>query len=226
MGVAQKTKLEKREVMNTTELKALHSSIAPTITNRLNEFIDVFESGGEDLMFKEMCFCVCTPQTNAQKGWLAASLLEERNLFHASQEEIGAVLREAGVRFHKNKSRYIVQNRDKFYGKIYSLLKLDTASDEVDLRNKLAKEVSGWGLKEASHFMRNVGLGKEVCILDRHILRQLNKFDVIPEVPKMLPLKLYLDIEKKMKIFARDIKIRVEDLDFVFWYIAKGEVFK
>lgn len=38
--------------------------------------------------------------------------------------------------------------------------------------------------KEASHFLRNVGFGEDVAILDRHILRNLERLAVIDEIPK------------------------------------------
>lgn len=51
--------------------------------------------------------------------------------------------------------------------------------------------------KEASHFLRNVGFGENIAILDRHILRNLVKLEVIDELPKTLTPKLYLEIEEK-----------------------------
>lgn len=51
--------------------------------------------------------------------------------------------------------------------------------------------------KEASHFLRNVGFGEDIAILDRHILKNLVKLEVINELPKTLTPKLYLEIEEK-----------------------------
>ena len=51
----------------------------------------------------------------------------------------------------------------------------------VELRNELAKEVKGYGLKEASHFLRNIGFGQKIAILDRHIMRVMDKLSILPE---------------------------------------------
>lgn len=53
--------------------------------------------------------------------------------------------------------------------------------------------------KEASHFLRNVGFGEDVAILDRHILRNLERLAVIDEIPKTLSPKLYLEIEDRLE---------------------------
>lgn len=94
------------------------------------------------------------------------------------------------------------------------------------LREWLAKSIKGLGLKEASHFLRNVGLGDNLAILDRHILRNLKKYKVIKEIPESLSKKLYYEIEKKMINFSKKIKIPMQHLDMVFWYIANKEIFK
>ena len=81
-------------------------------------------------------------------------------------------------------------------------------------------------MKEASHFIRNIGLGKELAILDRHILRNLLKFEVISNIPRTLGKKTYLHIESKMKEFSNKIDIPMSDLDLLFWSEETGEIFK
>jgi N-glycosylase/DNA lyase len=56
-------------------------------------------------------------------------------------------------------------------------------------------------------------------------LRKLAEYKVIKEVPKMTKKK-YPEIEEKMIQFADKIEIPVDSLDFVFWYQAKGEIFR
>jgi N-glycosylase/DNA lyase len=65
-----------------------------------------------------------------------------------------------------------------------------------------------------------------VCILDRHILRKLAAYKVIPSVPKTLSVALYFEIETKMIQFAQKLDIPVDALDLLFWHEAKNEVFK
>ena len=58
------------------------------------------------------------------------------------------------------------------------LSQINKKEDAVKLRNWLAENVKGYGLKEASHFIRNIGKSEnKIAILDRHILRNLKLLD-------------------------------------------------
>ena len=65
-----------------------------------------------------------------------------------------------------------------------------------------------------------------MAILDRHILKNLTSNGVIDEVPKTLTPKKYLEIEEKMKEFAKSTGIPLAELDLLFWSMEAGEVFK
>src|SRR5256885_1237436 len=73
------------------------------------------------------------------------------------------------------------------------------SKDRKELREFLVDNVKGLGMKEASHFMRNIGIGKDLAILDRHILKNLKLYGVVDEIPNSLTQKKYLDIESKLK---------------------------
>ena len=81
-------------------------------------------------------------------------------------------------------------------------------------------------MKEASHFLRNVGFYEEIAILDRHILRYLKKFGFIDEIPRTISKKRYLELEEKLKIFALRSNIPIEFLDFVIMYDEIRDIFK
>src|SRR4030066_280561 len=80
------------------------------------------------------------------------------------------------------------------------------------------KNKKGIGYKEASHFLRNIGFGEKIAILDRHILRNLNQLGIIEEIPKSISQAKYMQIEKNMMEFAKQINIPLSDLDLLFWY--------
>ena len=133
-----------------------------------------------------------------------------------------------GVRFNNNKSRYITEARNMFTkdGKIFIKDKIKQFDNELELRNWLVENVNGIGLKEAGHFMRNIGMYENVSILDRHILKNLHKHGVIDEIPNPLTKKQYLEIEEKMKLFCKEVGIGIEEIDLLFWSEDTGEVFK
>ena len=94
------------------------------------------------------------------------------------------------------------------------------------MREFLVNNVKGFGMKEASHFMRNIGLGKDLAILDRHILKNLKLYGVVDEIPNSLTQKKYLNIEAKFREFSEKIQIPMDELDLLFWSEETGEIFK
>lgn len=98
--------------------------------------------------------------------------------------------------------------------------------DVYAFREWLVKNITGYGYKEAGHFLRNIGYGDNIAILDRHILRNLVYFGVMDEMPSTITKGKYLDIEQKMICFSKVINIPMSHLDLLFWYKERGEVFK
>jgi N-glycosylase/DNA lyase len=132
------------------------------------------------------------------------------------------------VRFGDSKARYIVEARKTFSknGNLRLKSHIQSYYNPFELREWLVDNVKGLGYKEASHFLRNIGLGEEFAILDRHILRNLVKLHVIPEIPVSITKKRYLDMEEKLRIFANKIGIPMGELDLLFWSKETGWIFK
>ena len=104
--------------------------------------------------------------------------------------------------------------------------KISALPDVFALREWLIENVKGMDYKEASHFLRNVGFGDDIAILDRHILKNLVRYSIIDEVPKSLTGKKYLEIEEKMRKFAQKAGIPFAHLDLLWWSEETGEIFK
>ena len=81
------------------------------------------------------------------------------------------------------------------------------------------------GYKEASHFLRNVGL-KGYAILDKHILRSLAELELIDDPKPPNSRSKYLTIEEKLKKLAEITRIDFEELDLVLWSLKTGEILK
>jgi N-glycosylase/DNA lyase len=214
-------------------LQNLYAKTRRLITKRLKEFrntlrrvtsgarLTSFARNEEDI-FAELAFCLLTPQSDAHRCWTAVELLRKKNiLMRAPAAKIAHHL--FGVRFHNNKSRYICAARRQF-AEILTHLRKDCPTPE--LRQWLAIHTKGLGYKEASHFLRNIGLGDRIAILDRHILRNLVRFHVIPRLPRTMTPKQYLIIEEQMRQWARKIRIPLAHLDLLLWFKEKGEIFK
>jgi len=195
------------------------------IKNRLLEFREMWKEPDERI-FAELCFCICTPQSSARICHNAIERLEKTGiLFRGDEREIEKRL--TGVRFHRNKARYIVSSRNFLTkrGEVMIKGKIRFA-DPAKTRVWLVKSIRGLGYKEASHFLRNIGLGEKLAILDRHILKNLLKYGIITKIPKTLTPKQYLEIEIKMKKFSKRFDIPLAELDLLFWSEETGEIFK
>lgn len=185
-------------------------------------------------LFAELCFCLLTPQTKARNGCKAVIALYKENLLFSGSEEAIAKTLQKHVRFHNTKAKNIVTARNLYFPNGIFLLreKIDVSvknNKVTELRNTLAKEVKGFGLKEASHFLRNIGFGQTISILDRHILRVMDKLSILPDsftVKSSLTKNNYEECEKKLIEYSQKEKIPMEYLDFVFWYDATDDIFK
>ncbi len=207
------------------ELKNNYKIRKKEIRSRLDEFKKLGKSNDKKI-FAELCFCICTPQSKAKVCDAAIRKLVNSGVLYAgNKEKIRKYLH--GVRFPNNKSSYIVEAR-----KIFShnqKLKIKKWIDKENIpatRDWLVKNVKGIGYKEASHFLRNIGYGKNLAILDVHILKNLKKFNVIPEIPKSFSKKKYFEIEERMRKFSEEIGIPMDELDLLLWSMETGEVFK
>lgn len=195
------------------------------IKKRLDEFKLIKGLSNEEI-FAELAFCLCTPQSKATTCWNAINTLVKNNLLYTGNgSQIKPFLN--AVRFNENKTKYIIEARKLFLesGK-FNLRDLVNSKDPYELRDWLVENVNGFGLKEASHFLRNVGVGNGLAILDSHILKNLHRYNVIDELPKSLTEKKYLDIEVKMAKFAEKIGIPIDELDLLLWSEETGFIFK
>jgi N-glycosylase/DNA lyase len=227
MCITQKDKImEKNFTSYEKEIIEIYNSIKPDIIQRIAEFKKIWDEGDNNSIFTELVFCLFTPQSSARQCWKAVNILLEKNLlFEGDWDKISAEINI--VRFRNNKARYLVEAREKFICSDDGIKDcLDLHADDFDKREWLVKNVKGMSYKEASHFMRNNGMGEKLAILDRHILKNMKLLGVIDEVPKSINRKVYLELEKKLADFSKRIEIPLDHLDFVLWYKEAGEVFK
>ncbi|MDY6969268.1 MAG: N-glycosylase/DNA lyase [Spirochaetota bacterium] len=213
--------------MHIDEIKDVYFSIKNEIEERISEFERLWCYASDEDIFAELLFCILTPQSRATSCWLVVENLIKKDLLTkgCSQE----ICRELNiVRFKNRKTEYILAAREQFIQSGIIRIKsiLDDFSDVFSKREYLVKNVKGFGYKEASHFLRNIGFGRDIAILDRHILKNLKNQDVIGEAPASISRKLYLNIENSMRGFALEIDIPLDHLDLLFWYIEVGKIFK
>jgi N-glycosylase/DNA lyase len=210
------------------EIEKIYKEKQKDIEKRLKEFKEIWEKGSNEDIHAELSFCILTPQSKAVNAWKAITTLRENGLlFNGSAEDIVEYLNI--VRFKNNKAKYLVALREQMQNEKGEMITKDFFNSITDVKEKrewIVKNIKGMAYKEAGHFLRNVGFGKEIAILDRHILKNLVKLEVIEDVPKSLTPKLYLEIEEKMKAYCKFISIPMDSLDLLLWYKEAGEIFK
>ncbi len=209
------------------QLKKIYTSKKAEITARLREFEGLWTKGSDEEIFAELVFCILTPQSRATSCWDAVVALREQNvLLKGSAGQIKKQLR--CVRFHNKKAEYIVKARKLFLndGRVSIKPVLSGFADIYECREWLVGNITGLGYKEAGHFLRNIGFGEKIAILDRHILKNLNLLGVIEKIPESLSRAKYIQIEKKMADFAKMSNIPLSHLDLLLWYKETGQIFK
>lgn len=186
------------------------------IKSRLKDFKTI----KGDNTFYELCFCILTPQSS---GFRADYCIQELKKLNFLNKDINPLpILKKKIRFHNNKTKYLLELKNN-YPKILNKLKKE--KDINKLRSWFLENIKGYGLKEVAHSLRNLGY-ENLAILDRHILRNLKKYNVIKEIPKSLTDKRYMDVESKFKKFSKKVNIPLDELDLLFWATETGKVFK
>jgi N-glycosylase/DNA lyase len=206
-------------VKDYTELLSEYRAKKKLIKKRLKGFSNLYKAKNEKV-FSELCFCLLTPQSNARRCDGAIRELKFKGLlFNGGSSAIRGILK-GKARFHNKKAEYLVNARRSFNKSVLS------NKDVFDMRRKLVNSIRGMGYKEASHFLRNIGLGGNMAILDRHVLKNLKRYGVIDSFPFSMSAKSYLNIEKRARAFANMIGIPMGELDLLLWSKETGAIFK
>lgn len=209
------------------QLRSMYGTKKKEIVSRLKEFSAGIDNKNDRDILIELLFCLLTPQSKAFCCWEAIRKIDQGNLLlTGSEDEIKKKLHR--VRFHNKKAGYLVGARVPFIrnGTLSIKTLLRTFSHSQECREWLVKNIKGLGYKEASHFLRNIGMGDDLAILDRHVLRNLLHFGVIQKMPASLGRTRYVEIEQKMAAFAHSLGIPLAHLDLLLWYKETGAIFK
>jgi len=221
------------------ELKIVISEVDHYVKRRIEEFERLGKEGKtfydfnpflnlsfEADLFSELCFCILTANSSAVLGLRIQAELSGDGFKNLKEEELTEVLTSFGHRYAGQRARRIIEAREKF-GAVEELLRKE--KNPVLLRELLSShkspyKIKGFGLKEASHFLRNVGF-KDVAIVDRHIFRFLKENALIPDRKSITP-KIYMEAEKVLRSIAKELSISLAELDLYIFYIKTKKVLK
>ena len=195
------------------------SPVSEIIARRAEEFRQAGTSSSA-FIFGELCFCILTANTSADMGVRTQNIIGLNGFLNYDAGELRDALKRAKYRFYNLRSKYIVEARwivDELPGLIAN-------GNRHQVRDYLVDNVMGIGYKEASHFLRNVGIF-DFAILDKHILRMLAS-----EYPgiriRVGSRQSYLDTEKYVIDIARGMGMEAGILDLYMWKLATGKIIK
>ncbi|MBI3112780.1 MAG: DNA lyase [Ignavibacteriales bacterium] len=215
-----KTSRREQREKERSSLMHLHQERRGAIRQRLRDFKEVPRSE----YFYELLYCLMTPQTSAESADKVVAKLKEVS-FATNAVDPEPVLRDRHhyIRFHKTKTERLLLVKKEFPVIASALAAMVSP---VELREWLVKNVKGLGYKEATHFLRNIGRNGGLTILDRHILRNLQRYGAIRTVPKSMTKKRYLSVERRFIKFSETVGVPVDELDLLFWSMETGEIRK
>ena len=209
------------------KIKAAHAERRDEIRARLAEFQTIWESEANERLWEEMVFCFFTGGCSARMGLRSVEAVRPI-LLSGNHAELAAAL-VGRHRYPNARAGYIVASREFLQEHCDLKLreKLNGFADPLERRDWLVKEkrIKGLGYKEASHFLRNIGL-KGYAILDKHILRSLAELEIIDDPKPPNTRSKYLTVEQKLKDLAALAEIDFDELDLVLWSMKTGEILK
>jgi len=181
-------------------------------------FLDI--SPYEADIFSEACFCILTANSSATLGIKIQKEVGIEGFRKLSYEELLNILKSMGHRFASQRAERIILLREK-ENLLYEVAKYDNGKVAREI---LVKNIKGYGYKEASHFLRNIGF-KDVAIIDRHISRYLFERGLV-KPRKTITKKVYLECEEALEKIARELGLTQAELDLYIFYIKTKKVLK
>ena len=195
-----------------------HSHIRTKIQRRIQDFKTIDRNSSDEL-FQELCFCILTANFSAERSIHIHSHLKDC-FCTETKETLAQKLKDAGYRFPNTRAAFIVEST----AQKDSLPTIIRTLPHEQRRRWLIDTIKGFGYKEASHFLRNIGFD-DYAIVDSHILDLLTRHHIIKK-PKTLTTKNYIKIEKLLRNIAKQTELSLAELDLYLWYLETGKILK
>ena len=215
------------ETLTIERVIAAHRERQVEIRNRLAEFAAVWKEGTDARLWEEMVFCFFTGGCSAKMGLRSIDAVRPL-LGSGTQPEIASAL--TGVHRYPNaRARYVFASRSflKEHCNLELRAKLEAFDCRLERRDWLVREkgIKGLGYKEASHFLRNIGL-KGYAILDKHVLKCLAELKIIDTPKPPNTRSKYLRVEDQLRDLTERTKIDFDEMDLVLWSMKTGQILK
>jgi N-glycosylase/DNA lyase len=193
----------------------------------------------EDELWEELCVCILSSNVPYELALSAFQYLRKNNLL--SREWIITDPNAAKIialelskpiytprkkdgsnrkyRFPNVRAFNLVNAAKALYGKKHSLCSiLKSNASEREIRDFLAENIPGIGLKEASHFLRNIGYSDSLAIIDTHVIAFLLEVGALQKknINAVTP-SVYLKLEKILQDLCYTMGLNLSILDIAIW---------
>jgi N-glycosylase/DNA lyase len=205
-----------------TELEA-DPRVRDAVEGRMREFQEA-NLADSARWFEELTYCLLTAYSSASMGQRCVdALCTGDTLTKGSLEEVSVCLRAQGHRFADRRAEYIFLAR----GHAPHLKQIiESQPDSKVAREWLVENVKGLGMKEASHYLRNVGY-LDLAIIDRHILAHIREHGLADtDARKGITMRKYLEYERTLEKVAAKLGMPPGKMDLYLWYKKTGAVLK
>lgn len=126
-------------------------------------------------------------------------------------------------RFPRVRAENIVDSARILYREGSGLIPMLTSSNSEELlRNYLAEVIPGLGLKESSHFLRNIGYSSKLAIIDVHIISFLKELQLLPSTNFLITSRNYFYIEDIMRQISKEYNLNLAVLDNAIWHYMRS----
>ncbi len=190
----------------------------------------------EETLWEELVCCILSSQVPYENARATTKSLKKYGLLTSDpinnfEQQVRDVLhapitvcgRSIHYRFPNIRANQIARARKEIFRtrKALSHLVYDSESAEA-LREQLAREIPGMGLKQASMFLRNVGVSYDLAILDTHVFKYMYALNIVdPYSDHVARGPNYLGTELRLRRYADIIGYPVGCLDWAIWVVMR-----
>ncbi len=201
----------------------------------------------DELLWQELVKCILSSRvrfetavdsTERLSEMSVLSLLRKSGGLRPSVTEVSRTLRTPSSRalrlgraspcypYYNQRARHIVGAARSLFGMAGppGLRRLLAGSENAfEARRELVLRIPGLGLKEASHFLRDIGYSDELAILDSHVVRFLEDY-LFHREPVSHPRceQEYLELEENLVNLASECGLHLPDLDSAVWAFMRS----
>ncbi|MGC8585262.1 MAG: N-glycosylase/DNA lyase [Thermoplasmata archaeon] len=200
------------------KINEIKPKINGVVRERLEKFRS-FEKLDDKFWFSELVFCILTANTSAEMGIKIQNSISPEEFASLSYEELRDRLKSLKYRFYNTRARYIYENQ-VYAGRIKDTVK---SLEKDEKRNWLIENIKGFGFKESSHFLRNVGFF-DYAIIDKHIFNLMREYNLTDDIK--INSKNYIILEGILRDLSKIFSMSLGELDLYLWYLKTGKVLK